>query len=282
MILKNYECYTDYDIPEDWFKNRLTGISAMIRSKNNEKTIDFCLWSLLKKDIFDEIIITDDSTDGTKDIIKEYQKKYDIIKLFDYPFALEPQHGRCFPDSLHDQAYYTNWSMSKTRYKVICKWDTDMVLSTNEKQAIDLWHLAMHKNIVRIKGYDVTSLNPIKLLGIDHYEPRLFKISPYLYFVQATKQERATQFKEERCKTLPLCKLERFTYDRAHLYDPTTPLWKMRFKNWVTRNDIYYANPAYYHFKYCKKPDLAHQFGRITKSKRSEINNLEDKSWGGH
>lgn len=59
-------------------------VSVCVMTYNQEKYIGQCLESLVTQETdFDfEIIVGDDfSTDGTRDVIQEYQKKYpDIIK----------------------------------------------------------------------------------------------------------------------------------------------------------------------------------------------------------
>jgi hypothetical protein len=261
MILQNREGLQEFDIPEKWYKNRENGISAMVRVKNSERWIGPCLEGLIKSKIFDEIVITIDKGDGKdrsfeiienfqKGKIKDCERMADRIKMYEYPFALVPEiNGDCYPDSVHDQAYYTNWTMSKTTKKVVCRWDSDMIIG-GKKDVKCLRKLALKKNIVRLRGYDISSFDPFTIVGYDHYEPRFTRINKYLYWYQATEKERATQFKEERCKTLPLCKLEKFTYDNAKLYNPLSPMWDMRFNNWITRNDIYVKKPVYFHTKY--------------------------------
>jgi hypothetical protein len=263
MILQNREGLQEFDIPEKWYKNRANGISAMIRVKNSERWIGQCLEGLIKSKIFDEIVITIDIGNG-KDksfaIIENFQKgkikgceqMANKIIMHGYPFPLVPEiNGDCYPDSIHSQAYYTNWTMSKTTKKIVCKWDSDMIIGNN-KDVYFLKKLAMEKKIIRIRGYNISSLDPLGIVGYEHYEPRFFHIDKELYTYQANEKERATQFKEERCKTLPLCKLEKFTYDNAKLYNPLSPMWDMRFNNWITRNDVYVRKPVFFHTKYCR------------------------------
>ena len=262
MILRNREGLQEFDIPEKWYKNRANGISAMVRVKNSERWIGPCLESIIKSKIFDEIVITIDKGDG-KDRsfniienfinrkIKDCEQMADKIKMYEYPFPLVPEiNGDCYPDSVKDQAYYSNWSMSKTTKKVISKWDTDMIIG-NKKDVYFLRKLALKNKIVRIRGYNISHLDPLGIVGYEHYEPRFVHINKELYWYQATEKERATQFKEERSKTRPVCNLEKFTYDNAKLYNPFSPMWDMRFNNWITRNDIYVRKPVFFHTKDC-------------------------------
>lgn len=63
-------------------------VSIIMVSKNNESNINKAIESILSQktqyDIYIELIIIDEnSTDGTKNIIKEYQKTFDEIKLIE-------------------------------------------------------------------------------------------------------------------------------------------------------------------------------------------------------
>ena len=56
--------------------------SLIIASKNEEKDIYLSLDSSLKQKYKNyEIIVIDDSTDGTKNIIRDYQKRFDNLFL---------------------------------------------------------------------------------------------------------------------------------------------------------------------------------------------------------
>ena len=114
MHLKNREGVEKYFIKKDWLENRKDGISAMIRIKNEEEFILPSIQSVLG--FFDEIIVTlNGSEDNTENIIRNINS--DKIKIYQYPFKMHhngPGHRDIPEDSIHDLAYYYNWSLSLT------------------------------------------------------------------------------------------------------------------------------------------------------------------------
>ena len=64
-------------------------VSIIIPVLNERKFIKRCLESILKnnyrKDLLEILIFDGGSNDGTYEILKEYEKKYEFIKLFHNP-----------------------------------------------------------------------------------------------------------------------------------------------------------------------------------------------------
>lgn len=109
------------------------GVSAMVRVKNEEQKISYCLRSILP--VFDEIVLIDNaSDDATLNTVREIKERLDTqakISILCYPFKLArfgPEHEETPEDSLHSAVYYTNWALSQCSYRYVCKWDGDMVL----------------------------------------------------------------------------------------------------------------------------------------------------------
>ena len=256
MILKNREGLEEYYIPEDWYKNRAPGISAMIRVKDEEEWIGPCLESILP--FFDEIIIGLDGSDRTRDIIKSFHAAK--IKVFDYPYFLWSVDGKSYPDSIHDRAYYSNWLLSKTTKQIICKWDGDMVmLPCAYEDGLKL--IAEKKNVVRICGYNPIAIDPVFILSrfkpMDQFEVRFFKINKHLFFIQNNEEGSL-----ENGVPLPVAQYEKFTYDMTGMtkvFNPinwiktSSSLHCYRIKNFITKQDKYVKKPMFIHTKYLKK-----------------------------
>ncbi len=109
------------------------GISALLRVKNEEQKIFYCLQSIIQT--FDEIILMDNqSEDATLDIAKKFKKEYDVdnkIKLFNYPFKITrfgDESKKIPANSVYSPAYYTNYVLSHCSFRYACRWDADMVL----------------------------------------------------------------------------------------------------------------------------------------------------------
>jgi hypothetical protein len=249
--LENREGHKEFNVRSDWHKNRKPGISAMIRCGNEEKWIIGCLESILP--FFDEIIITIGPVGGfqdkTKDVIGDFNGSREKIKVYDYPFSLREKDPP--PDSVHDKSYYYNWTLSLTHHEIVAKWDVDMQMI--QSMIPELYRLAMEKNVVRLKGYNIVETEPYclsKTNPIEHYEPRFFKINKYIHYVQAPS-----------FMPKPVHGRELFTYDAAGLI-PNIKVWDAiempfwlycyRVYNALTKKDLYLEKPAFIHTKYLK------------------------------
>jgi glycosyltransferase involved in cell wall biosynthesis len=131
---------TDEDYTTDFnngFKMTLSkGISALIRLKNEYNNIMPNIYSIY--DVFDEIIVVDNnSTDGSKDILMYFDKYYDKISVYNYNVDIF-LNKRNF-DTV-EQFY--NWSLSKVTNYNVMKWDADFVgIQHNLMEMIDNYNL---------------------------------------------------------------------------------------------------------------------------------------------
>lgn len=185
--LKNYEGIKDYFINPSYLQNRKTGISAILRIKNEEEFIKPCILSIIN--FFDEITIgLNDCTDNTPYIVKKLALSHSKIKVFKYNFKLNHiggGHNSIPYNSVHDCSYFYNWLMSKTTYSHICKWDGDMVALP---RLYSLKREIMNYDVFYIKGINLVD----NLFGyISKYaplassEPRFFKITKKTFYVQS-------------------------------------------------------------------------------------------------
>ena len=121
-------------------RHRTPGTSAFVRAKDEGSKIEHCLRSILP--VFDEIHVIDNgSRDHTVEIVRHVQASAAggaKIRLHSYPFALGrfgTEHGRTPEDSLHSLVYFTNWALSRCTRRHACKWDADMVLVREQRDA---------------------------------------------------------------------------------------------------------------------------------------------------
>lgn len=115
------------------------GVTALLRVKNEESKIHYCLKSIYK--LFDEIVFVDNgSEDKTLEVVRDFkyqEDKQDKVKIYFFPFKqarFGPEHRDTPEDSVHSFTYYSNWSLSKCSFDWVCKWDGDMVLRKENRE----------------------------------------------------------------------------------------------------------------------------------------------------
>jgi glycosyltransferase involved in cell wall biosynthesis len=252
----NLEGERDFDIPEDWYKDRQEGASAYIRTKGNERWIGPAVESIL--DVFDEVVVTiDPSGDRTLDILKAFHSPK--IKIYKYPFYLLPVATE---DSIHSGAYYTNWTISKTHFTHVCHWDDDMILLPGwlDKGFI------IPFNIVRFAGYDVVTPDFKYISKSDRSDSpklakladvRIFRVNKHLHAIWNDRlYERGLKHPGKYSFNAIM---DRFNYysNTIDIIDPR--LWYyyphvqvQHIRNLFTSSDFAFAKPIYLHVKYLK------------------------------
>ena len=133
IVTNIYEVLIDLSYP--YLKEKLEkGISLIIRAKNEEYNIKYCLESVV--DLVDEIIFVDNnSTDNTYHIAKSYSEKYSNIKVYQYNINVAKvgiEHQNAINnDNKNTLGTFYNWCLSKaTKYNVF-KWDADFICIRN-------------------------------------------------------------------------------------------------------------------------------------------------------
>ena len=134
-VINNVEGRRDFDVEWQWSKHPVVpGITAVLRVKNEARTLPYCLPSILQA--VDEVLLVDnDSTDGTAESAIETARRLgraDQLIVKHYPFEIArcgPEHLATPERSLHSLAYFYNWSFSHVRTRYSLKWDGDMVLT---------------------------------------------------------------------------------------------------------------------------------------------------------
>ena len=112
-------------------KHRVSGISGFMRIKNGEDFLERTITSHI--DYFDEIVaVFNQCTDNTESILKKlslkYPKKLKIYHYLDPVFPLgSEKHIMCHPESPLSMANYSNFALSKTRFKTVSKIDDDHI-----------------------------------------------------------------------------------------------------------------------------------------------------------
>lgn len=100
-------------IPQADTVGREDGISALTCTYNEEDWVEVSLMSI--KDLVDEILVLDSSTDRTPEIVESLRENRGLpVKLHRMPFG--------------DMVYTRNLGLSMARYRWILIWDADFVL----------------------------------------------------------------------------------------------------------------------------------------------------------
>lgn len=107
------------------------GISGIMRLRNEADYLAVSIDSIIH--YVDELIIVyNRCTDNTPQIVSEYEKRFPSkIRAFHYVPHVYPQgskaHAQLPPDSVNSLVHYYNYALSKASFKVVAKWDGDMV-----------------------------------------------------------------------------------------------------------------------------------------------------------
>lgn len=237
MIRQNREEYDEHEISANWHADRERGVSAMLRVGNEQEWIGPCLESILE--FFDEIVVTIDCDDRTLDIIETFNSPK--IEVYEYPFDINPNgpgHDGYPADSVHDRAYYYNWSLSKTTKTHVSKWDADMLMLP--KYATEEFReTVLDNNIVKMSGWEVVDPEFERVSANNPTtgkEVRFFKVTPRLHYEQGE-----------------LC--ENFTYPEPGeiLNKPILSAYRLWYL--VSGNEIHLDEPTYLHTKHIKSSD---------------------------
>ncbi|HOV98067.1 MAG TPA: glycosyltransferase [Bacteroidota bacterium] len=96
-------------------------ISIVIAARNEESSIEECLFSVLRQhypsERYEVIVVNDHSTDATKEKVQQLQKVYKNLKLLDVT------------DGIHGKIHAISLGVEETKGEIICSTDADCVAS---------------------------------------------------------------------------------------------------------------------------------------------------------
>ncbi|MBU2939330.1 glycosyltransferase family 2 protein [Lacinutrix sp. C3R15] len=103
-------------------------ISIVIPAHNEEKYIAQTLHSLVKQTLQPKeiVVVNDNSSDNTKSIVEDFQKKHHYIKLINTTSS-----NKHLPGTKIINAFYKGYTIIDTNYDVICKFDADLIFPKN-------------------------------------------------------------------------------------------------------------------------------------------------------
>jgi glycosyltransferase involved in cell wall biosynthesis len=158
------------------------GISLVIRAKNEELNIKYCIESVI--DLVDEIIFVDNnSSDKTYSLVEEYAKNNNKIKLYQYNINVSKvgiEHQTAIQNNNKNTlGTFYNWCLSKVSKINVFKWDADFLcIRNNFKQLVDNFNLRVREDkfAVWFTGNTLFEKNNNFYLNINSYynEYRIF------------------------------------------------------------------------------------------------------------
>lgn len=114
-------------------KLRALNFYIVIPAHNEQDSIGLTLDSLVRQTLLPKkvVIVNDNSTDETQEIIESYTTKYSWIKLVNFKSSNEH-----LPGSKIIKAFYKGFETLDNDYDVICKYDADLIFPNNYLEKI--------------------------------------------------------------------------------------------------------------------------------------------------
>ena len=198
-MFRNIEGLQDFNIimPE----TRISGLSAMIRAKDELEYLEYAVASII--DWMDEIVICVQTGIGAgvpidldPTLIMAFMIKEQYpgkIKVFSYPFNSFPNgpgHDKQSRNSVYERAYFYNWCLSKTNHEYVCKWDGDMIALDGVGETIRARMEDYH--LIYLTGAEMVSWTNQSVNPYTACEPRIFKVEDHTYYITGAYCEQFT------------------------------------------------------------------------------------------
>ncbi|MGE5943258.1 MAG: glycosyltransferase family 2 protein [Flavobacteriales bacterium] len=108
----------------------------IIPAHNEESSIGLTLDSLVKQTLKPKriVVVNDNSTDNTQDIVEAYRAKYSWIELINSKSTNEH-----LPGTKIINAFYKGYAVLDTDYDVICKFDADLIFPNNYIEQLSMY-----------------------------------------------------------------------------------------------------------------------------------------------
>lgn len=189
MIRESIERLTDWNIPAE--HPRIPGLSAFIRLKDEAEYIIPALESI--KGWCDEIVIAlqGDQTDGTAELVRDWAKDKNKVRVLVYPFDSVPNgpgHDKQQRGSVYERAYFYNWTLAHTTRTHVLKWDGDMVALDDTGRRLRT--TGAHN--IAFYGAEIAQRDGLVLSRRPHTssEVRMFRVTPGTFYETGPMCER--------------------------------------------------------------------------------------------
>ncbi len=124
-------------------------IYIIIPAHNEESSIGLTLESLVNQTLKPKriVVVNDNSTDDTQNIVEAYSSKYSWIELINSKSSNEH-----LPGSKIINAFYKGYDVIDTNYDVICKFDADLIFPNNYLEQLSV-HFNKNKKLGMAAGF---------------------------------------------------------------------------------------------------------------------------------
>ncbi|MDD7886389.1 glycosyltransferase family 2 protein [Flavivirga sp. 57AJ16] len=121
----------------------------VIPAHNEQSSIDLTLNSLTKQTLLPKriVVVNDNSTDKTQDIVEVYTEKYSWISLVN-----SKSSNKHLPGSKIINAFYKGYDTLDDNYDVICKFDADLIFPNNYLEQLSN-HYKANKKLGMVSGF---------------------------------------------------------------------------------------------------------------------------------
>lgn len=121
----------------------------IIPAHNEEDSIGLTLDSLVKQSLLPQeiIVVNDNSTDKTKEIVEGFQQQFNFIKLVNNTSS--NQH---LPGTKIINAFYKGYEIANKNFDVICKFDADLIFPLDYLEQLT-FHFKKDEKIGMVAGY---------------------------------------------------------------------------------------------------------------------------------
>ncbi|RAJ14482.1 glycosyltransferase [Olleya aquimaris] len=123
--------------------------SIIIPAHNEASSLGLTLQSLVDQTLlpYEIVVVNDNSTDNTQNIVEDFQQKFDFIKLVNVTSS-----NKHLPGTKIINAFYKGFGVLKNDYDVICKFDADLIFPKQYLETL-AFHFNTNKNIGMVAGY---------------------------------------------------------------------------------------------------------------------------------
>jgi len=163
----------------------MSGISFVIRARNEEATLETCIRSLFALTIpYEIVVVLHLCTDRSKEIVEALQRENDKIKIYEFGVEVSRPGYETLAtdvDSEHSFVRYSNWCIQRAALPWIFRWDADFVASPGLLQFLNQreWPSISGQYYLEARNSVHNNREMYLVCGLSNYCKYLFWEVPY-------------------------------------------------------------------------------------------------------